>query len=103
MSKRAIRRRLNCSLQAQDSRRNGSARALFFIFNTDMDDRCRRRYYISVSHLRVAAILLTLRPQARWLDLLPTAESFVLIIHVMQKTTLSRVAWRGCSMSIGAS
>lgn len=43
MSKRAIRRQLNYSLQAQDRRGNGSARALFFIFNTDMNDRYRRR------------------------------------------------------------
>ena len=65
MSKRAIRKQFNLSLQPQDRWCNGSARALFFIFNTDMDDRRRRRYYISVSHLKVAAILLTLRPQAR--------------------------------------
>lgn len=66
MSKRVLRRQLNYSLQAQDSRRNGSARALFFLFfNTDMDDRCRRRYDISVSHLRVVAASVTLRPQAR--------------------------------------
>lgn len=65
MSKRVIRRQLNYSLQAQDSRCNGSARALFLFFNTDMDDRCRRRYDISVSHLRVVAASVTLRPQAR--------------------------------------
>ena len=32
MSKRAIRKQFNLSLQAQDSRCNGSARALFFYF-----------------------------------------------------------------------
>ena len=65
MSKRTTRKQLNLSLQAQDRWCNGSARALFFIFNTDMDDRCRRRYDISVSHLRVVAASVTLRPQAR--------------------------------------
>ena len=65
MSKRAIRKQLNLSLQAQDRWCNGSARALFLFFNTDMDDRCQRRYDISVSHLRAVAASVTLRPQAR--------------------------------------